>query len=117
MHELHFDYAFMGDENEAGKRVTMLVVRERKTKMTMSTAIPTKSTGKFVVERVIAFMKEVGIENIDVVVKSDQEPSVKHLVDEIGKRKAEAGGRWIFECSPVGSHASNGVVERAIQSS
>ena len=116
LHEMHFDYAFMGEEGEAGKTVTMLVVRERKTRMTMSTAMPTKSTGKFVVERVWAFMKEVGIEHLDVIVKSDQEPAIKHLVDEIGRRKAETGGRWIRENSPVGSHASNGVVERAIQS-
>ena len=27
--EGHFDYAFMGDEKEAGKTVTILVARER----------------------------------------------------------------------------------------
>ena len=84
--------------------------------MTMSTVVPSKSSGSFVIERVWAFMKELGIEGQDTVVKSDQEPSIKHLVDEIGRRKAEAGGRWIRENSPVDSHASNGVVERAIQS-
>ena len=116
LHEMHLDYGFVGEEGEAGKTVTMLVARERKTRMTMATAVPTKSTGKFVVERVWAFMREMGIEHLDVIVKSDQEPAIKHLVDEIGRRKAEAGGRWIRENSPVGSHASNGVVERGIQS-
>ena len=61
-------------------------------------------------------MRELGIESEDVIVKTDQEPSIVHLVDEIGKRKAEAGGRWIRENSPVDSHASNGVVERGVQS-
>ena len=51
LHELHLDFAFMGDEGEAGKTITMLVAREKKTRMTMSTAVPSKSTGKFVVER------------------------------------------------------------------
>ena len=114
--ELHLDYAFMGDEGEAGKTLTILVARERRTRMTMSTVVPSKSSGSFVIERVWAFMKELGIEGQDTVVKSDQEPSIKHLVDEIGRRKAEVGGRWIRENSPVDSHASNGVVERAIQS-
>ena len=116
LHELHLDYAFVGEEGEPGKTITILVVRERKTRMTLATAVPSKSTGKFVVERVWAFMRELGVESEDVIVKSDQEPSIKHLVDEIGKRKAEAGGRWIRENSPVDSHASNGVVERGIQS-
>ena len=84
--------------------------------MTMSTVMPSKSSGKFVIERVWAFMKELGIEGQDLIVKSDQEPAIKHLVDEVARRKAEVGGRLIKENSPVDSHASNGVVERAIQS-
>ena len=84
--------------------------------MTMSTVVPSKSSGKFVVERVWAFMKELGIEGGDVIVKTDQEPAIKYLVEEIARRKAEVGGRWIRENSPVDSHASNGVVERGIQS-
>ena len=116
LHEVHFDFAFMGDEKEAGNTVTILVARERQTRMTLATVVPAKSTGKFVVERVWAFMKEMGIEHLDIIAKSDQEPSIKKLVEEVGRRKAEAGGRWIPENSPVGSHASNGVVERGIQS-
>ena len=116
MYELHFDYAYMGDEGAPGKTITMLVARERKTRMTMSMAVPSKTTGRFIVERVWAFLKELGIEGEDVIVKTDQEPSIKYLADEIGRRKAEVGGRWIRENSPVDSHASNGVVERGIRS-
>ena len=116
LYELHLDYAFMGDEGDAGHTITMLVAREKKTKMVMSTAVPSKSTGRFVVDRVWAFMQELGIEAQDVVVKTDQEPAIKHLVDEIGRRKGEVGGRWIKENSPVDSHASNGIVERAVRS-
>ena len=42
-------------------------------------------------------MRELGIESEDVIFKTDQEPSIIHLVDEIGRRKAGAGGRWIRE--------------------
>ena len=116
LHELHFDFAFMGEEEEPGQCITMLVVRERQSRMTLATAVPSKSTGQFVVDRVMAFMKEIGIENLDVIAKSDQEPAIKCLIDEVGRAKAAFGGRWIVEHSPVESHASNGVVERAIQS-
>ena len=113
---MHFDFAFMGEEEEPGQCITMLVVRERQSRRTLATAVPSNSTGQFVVNRVMAFMKELGIENLDVIAKSDQEPAIKCLIDEVGRAKAEFGGRWIVEHSPVESHASNGVVERAIQS-
>ena len=39
------------------------------------------------------------------------------LVEDVGRRRAAVGGgRWICENSQVGSSASNGVAERAIQS-
>jgi len=116
LHELHFDYMFMGPENQPGKTLTILVVKERRTKMVMATAVPSKSTGRFVVERVGAFIKELGIDHLDIVAKSDQEPSIKKLVEDVGKSRGGSSGRWITEFSPVKSSASNGVVERGIQS-
>jgi len=116
LHELHFDYMFMGPENQPGKTLTILVVKERRTKMVMATAVPSKSTGRFVVERVGAFIKELGIDHLDIVAKSDQEPSIKKFVEDVGKSRGGSSGRWITEFSPVKSSASNGVVERGIQS-
>ena len=53
-----------------------------------------------------------------MIVKSDQESSINSLVDEIGRMRAAEGsaGRWVKEHFPVGSSASNGIVERAVQS-
>ena len=68
----------------------------------MATVVPSKSTGRFVAERVCAFMKEFGIEHLDVVAKSDQEPSIKKLVESVGRHRAEGARRWITEFSPVG---------------
>ena len=49
--------------------------------------------------------------------RSDQEPAITSLVNEVGRlRGAAGGGRFIVEASPVGSSGSNGRVERAIQS-
>ena len=116
MHELHFDYMFMGPEDKPRETLTILVVKERRTKMLMATAIPSKSTGKFVVARAGAFIRELGIGHLDIVAKSDQEPSIKKLVEDVGRSRGEGSGRWIAEFSPVKSSASNGVVERGIQS-
>ena len=43
--------------------------------------------------------------------------SICALIDETGRARAVGGGgKWMKEHSPVGSSASNGLVERAIQS-
>ena len=115
--ELHLDFAFFGEEGEPGNTITVLVARERTTRMTMSSAVPSKSTGTFIARRVVAFMREVGCEHGDVIVKSDQEPAMTALLSEVGRvRAAGGGGKFIVESSPVGSSASNGIVERAIRS-
>jgi len=115
--EVHLDFMFMGPKDQPGETVPCLVVREAITKMTMAAAVPNKSAERFVIRRVLAFLTEVGCMHKDVIVKSDQEPSIASIVNEIGKMRAmEGGGRWIVESSPVGASASNGVVERAIQS-
>ena len=47
--------------------------------------------------------------------KSGQELAVMAIVEEVARVRAlKGGGRFIIENSPVGSHASNGMFERAI---
>ena len=95
--------------------MTTLVARERNTRMTMASVVPYKSTGT--AKRVVAFMREVGCEQGDVTMKTDQEPAMKAIVTEVGRvRAAAGGGRMVVESSPVKQSASNGVVERAIGS-
>ena len=98
--------------------LTVLGARERHTKMTLSTVIPSKTTGTFAARRVWAFLREIGFKNGDIILKCDQEPAIMSLVSEISKLRAENGGvgRTIEGNSPVGSSSSNGIVERAIQS-
>ena len=71
LHELHFDYMFMGPEDKPRETLTILVVKERRTKMLTATAIPSKSTGKFVIARVGAFIREFGLDHLDIVAESD----------------------------------------------
>ena len=116
MHEIHMDLCFPGEEDSSGN-LTVMVARERAAKMTMAAAIPSKTTGTFIAKRVVAFMREVGCEQGDVLVKTDQENAMKSIVTEVGRvRAAAGGGRMVVESSPVGQSQSNGVVERAIGS-
>jgi len=115
--ELHFDYCFLGKEGEPHKTLPVLAVTERITGMRMGAAVPTKTTGTYSASRVMAFMKEVGCEYGDLTAKSDQEPAIQKVIADVGKLRAfGGGGKFVLENSPVGSSASNGVVERAIQS-
>ena len=90
---------------------------------------------EFPARRVLAFLKELDLEGEDVVLKSDQEAAMLDLLNNIVSRrpavsKVEAAetdpqtqglkspgvGRGIPESSPVESSASNGFIERGIQS-
>ena len=110
--EMHLDYCF--PKTDRGEGMTILVMRIKSARMTCATAVAKKgSTGAFAEKRAVAFLREVGLEAADVIVKTDQEPAVKMLAEGIARRRPLA--RTVVEESPVRSSASNGVVERAIQ--
>ena len=76
-------------------------------------------------------MKEIGLENADVVLKSDQESSIMDVLNNVARRRSADSKFELFEgrgdqpvwcqarampeASPVGSSGSNGVFERAAQ--
>ena len=115
--EISLDFCFPSKEGDNGG-LTMLAARERYSKMTMATVVPSKSTGTFIARRIWAFLREIGCKNGDLILKSDQEPAIMSIVGEVSRIRAAQGGvgRTIEEVSPVGSSSSNGIVERAIQS-
>ena len=117
MLEFHMDFMFPGEEKDPGNTLTVLTAKERHTGMAMATVVPSKTTGRFVTERVVAFLAEVGGLHGDIIIKSDQEEAIKSIVNAVTRMKFEKGsGRVVPEGSPVKSSGSNGVVERAIQS-
>ena len=117
MTELHIDFEFLGEEDDPGKAVPVLVAGERASRMTLAAAVPRKSTGTYIARRLVAFMREIGCELGDMIVKSDQEPAIMAIVTEVGRVRAASGsGRYVVENSPVGSSSSNGVIERAVLS-
>ena len=117
MPEIHLDFMFMGEEGEE-RKWTILVAKERSTKMTMASVVPSKSSGVFAARRVVAFMREIGCEFGDITMKSDNEESIKALVTEVTRVRAAGGGpgRTNVESSKAYSSASNGMVERGLRS-
>ena len=60
----------------------------------------------------MAYLSEISVESGDVTMKSDQEPAMLSVLRDTGKARAvDKGGRYVLEHSPVGSSASNGMVE------
>ena len=65
----------------------------------------------------MVWLREIGLESVDIIVKSDNEPALTSLIASWSAMRAmTSGSRMIIENSPVGSSKSNGIVERAIQS-
>ena len=108
---------------------TILVAREKSTKMTLATVVPMKGASvEYPVRRTLTFLKEIGLEGADIVLKSDQEPALKDLLNTVtarrsatskiekfdedessGDKSAQVVGRPVHESSPVGSSQSNGL--------
>ena len=80
----------------------------------MSTIVLMKGASvEWSVRRVVAFVKENGLEDSDFVIKSDQEPAIAFLVGEIIRRRQ---AKTLLEHPPVASSQVNGYIERAVQS-
>ena len=110
--EYRWDYCFPGDE--VGFKWTILVGREKGTKSWMATTVPMKgSQGTFAVDKCGDFFDENGDRQGTILIKTDQEPAIEHLVKVLVEARPE--GRTIVEESPKDSKCSNGEVERADQ--
>ena len=77
--------------------------------------MPSKgSTGRYAARMVIDLIEECGDKDRAIIVKSDQEPAIQFLVDDVCMFRT--GANMIVEQAPKGSKGSNGIVERAVQS-
>ena len=62
-------------------------------------------------------LREIGVAHGDLLVRTDQEPAIRSIVEEAGRFLAAEGVGWyVVEQSQVGNSASNSLVERAILS-
>ena len=91
MPEFHMDFCFPGNEEAASEHLTVLVIRMRHTTMTMSAVVPSKHVGDFVTKRSVAFLRECGNEMTKITLKTDQEPAILVLVEDIVRFRASLG--------------------------
>ena len=76
-----------------------------------------KTTGEWICRRLMAWLREIELESVDIIVMSDNESALTSLIASWSTMRAMTrGSRMLIENSPVGSSKSNGIVERAIQS-
>ena len=69
------DFCFPGSKAGDGS-LTVVVARERDSKMMLSEVVPTKgSSGKFAATRVEAFIREIGYGGAPIILRTDQEPA------------------------------------------
>ena len=111
--ELHCDYCFMGNSDEKETKC-ILVAKDGESKSLMASMVPVKGMShEFPARRLVAFIKELGMEHCDLVIKHDQEPALVDLMKEVARKRIPA--KTLNEESPVGSSASNGKIERGVQ--
>ena len=86
--EYSFDYCFPGDE--LGFKWTVLVGKERMSGSRMATTVPMKGgTGKFAIDKVLDFIEENGDREGDILIKSDQDPSIEYVIKDVVAERAD----------------------------
>ena len=66
----------------------------------------------WIYRRLMAWLREIGLEFVDIIVKSDNEPALASLIESWSTLTGmKNGSRMIIENSLVGSSKSNEVVE------
>ena len=108
--EVHMDYCFMKDENDA-ENVTILVMKDRRSKAVFCDVVLSKGRGQEgTVERALNNLKKLGHKR--VTIRTDQEPALVDLANAIITAREEP---TTLEHAPVGESQSNGLVERAVR--
>ena len=66
--------------------------------MVMATVVPMKGASvEFPVRRCLGFLKEIGLENADVVSKSDQENPIMDVLNNVARRRSADSKLELFE--------------------
>ena len=104
---ISIDYGFLGAPGElpsdavGGAKMPVLVVRDRKSKALFTHLVPSKGVEHFYPEQALCRdIKFLGYPS--VVIKSDQEPSIKAVAEAVKNAFAQSNVRVQLEHSPKG---------------
>lgn len=110
------DYGYVR-EVEDPDLLTLAIGKMYPSKSRFASACDVKGPDDEVVSRLTAFFREMG--HAKIVYKTDQESSLKNMVEEALRRAGRSGTFEAFEAVPetsaVGESASNGRAERTVQ--
>ena len=106
------DYFFQGQEDD--QTLSQLVIRDHSSKWTRCVVVPRKGSHPWVIDETVRTLKQIGHRKF--IFKSDNEPAILDLKEEVTKQLRLDGFEIIPEHPPVGESQANGVVERAVQS-
>ena len=80
-----------------GKTLALLVAREKETKAVFSTVVLRKSTGESICRRLMAWLREIGLEFVDIFVTSDNEPALMNFIKSGSNLPGMNGGSRYWE--------------------
>ena len=90
---------FMGDKIE-GSTQALVVARERSTRAVFSSAVPRKSTCEGICGRRMAWLRESGLDFVDMIVNSDNKRAPTSLIESWSNLLSTKGGwRMVVENS------------------
>ena len=105
------DYGFLGERESEDRASPVLVIRERRHKMTWTVLVPRKGTVfPWIAKRAVTFIDQLGHNR--VALRCDNEPAIEALAREIAQARQE-GSQTVPERPPVGESQSHGIIERA----
>ena len=109
------DVCFPSSEDNPEETMTVFVIKQKQYKFLAASVVPCKGNAKevnFAATCLNDCIRELGHDNVDVVVKSDNEPVLNTIREQVAaSRKASTRA----EHSPVGSSQSNGSIENAVR--
>ena len=106
------DYAFLKSDSDPEDKITIFVLKECNSRSLFACVCPTKGTECTVAANLyLDAIQELGYKHCTIQYKNDQEPALMAVVDIVSKSRVAA---TLPENSPVGSSASNGAAENAV---
>ena len=106
------DCGFLGQKESEDRASPVLVIRERRHKMTWAMLISRKGTEFAWIAKIAAkFIDQLGHNR--VTLRCDNELAIEALAREIAQARQD-GSQTVPERPPVGESQSNGIIERAV---
>ena len=110
---LNLDYYFLGN-GDGGDTITCIILKERYSRFLISYVVPAKGREEEVVDKLVKDIREMGIgESVPVVLKSDNENSIRAIV---GMLRDRVHVQAPSEHNPRYDDQSKGIAERGVQS-